>query len=212
LYSLLDIKYGHEYLEVDIANKGTGEPAAYKLDLNGSYQAKNVLGVLTAVDLLQLKGWQISKQNILDGLSHVKNNTGLYGRWQIIDQSPTTVVDVAHNVAGIQTLLEQIASIQYSQLHLVMGMVKDKDIDSVLALLPDNASYYFTQAQIERALDATDLQQKAHVLGLNGGTFKNVNEAINAAKKVALANDLIVVCGSVFLVGEIEGIIPSSIL
>jgi dihydrofolate synthase/folylpolyglutamate synthase len=93
-----------------------------------------------------------------------------------------------------------------------MGMVKDKDIDSVLALLPDNASYYFTQAQIERALDATDLQQKAGALGLNGGIFKNVNEAITAAKKVAQANDLIVVCGSVFLVGEIEGIIPSSIL
>jgi dihydrofolate synthase/folylpolyglutamate synthase len=212
LYSLLDIKYGHEYLEVDIANKATGEPAAYKLDLNGQYQAKNVLGVLTAVGVLQSKGWQISKQQILDGLSHVKKNTGLYGRWQIIGETPTTVVDVAHNVGGIQTLLEQIGAIQYNQLHFVMGMVKDKDIDSVLALLPDNASYYFTQAQIERALDATDLQQKAHVLGLNGGIFKTVNEAITAAKKVAQANDLIVVCGSVFLVGEIEGIIPSSIL
>ena len=212
LYSLLDIKYGHEYLEVDIANKGTGEPAAYKLDLNGQYQAKNVLGVITAVGVLQSKGWQISKQQILDGLSQVKKNTGLYGRWQIINESPTTVVDVAHNVAGIQTLLEQIAAIQYNHLHFVMGMVKDKDIDSVLALLPDNASYYFTQAQIERALDATDLQQKAGALGLNGGIFKNVNEAITAAKKVAQANDLIVVCGSVFLVGEIEGIIPSSIL
>jgi dihydrofolate synthase/folylpolyglutamate synthase len=95
---------------------------------------------------------------------------------------------------------------------MVMGMVKDKDIDSVLALLPDNASYYFTQAQIERAIDAIDLQQKASALGLNGSIFKNVNEAITAAKKVAQANDLIVVCGSVFLVGEIEGIIPSSIL
>ena len=108
LYSLLDIKYDHEYLEVDIANKATGEPAAYKLDLNGSYQAKNVLGVLTAVGVLQSKGWQISKQQIQDGLGHVKKNTGLYGRWQIINESPTTVVDVAHNVAGIQTLLEQI--------------------------------------------------------------------------------------------------------
>jgi len=212
LYSLLAIKYGHEYLEVDIANKATGEPAAYKLDLNGQYQAKNVLGVLTAVGVLQSKGWQISKQQIQDGLGHVKKNTGLYGRWQIINESPTTVVDVAHNVAGIQTLLEQIATIQYSQLHMVMGMVKDKDINSVLALLPDNASYYFTQAQIERAIDATDLQQKAGAVGLNGSTFKTVNEAITAAKKVAQANDLIVVCGSVFLVGEIEGIIPSSIL
>jgi dihydrofolate synthase/folylpolyglutamate synthase len=212
VYNIEGTKYSNEYLQVDIANNATGAITTYKLDLNGSYQAKNVLGVLTAVDVLLLKGWQISKQNILDGLSHVKNNTGLYGRWQIIDQSPTTIVDVAHNVAGIQTLLEQIAAIQYNQLHLVMGMVKDKDIDSVLALLPDNANYYFTQAQIERALPAIDLQQKASVLGLNGGTFKTVNEAITAAKKEAQDNDFIVVCGSIFLVGEIEGIIPSSIL
>ncbi len=212
LYSIQDTKYAHDFLQVDVANNTTGTFTTYKLDLNGQYQAKNLLGVLTAVGVLQSKGWQISKQQILDGLCHVKNNTGLYGRWQIISESPTTVVDVAHNVAGIQTLLEQIASIQYSQLHLVMGMVKDKDIDSVLALLPENANYYFTQAQIERALPAIDLQQKAHALGLSGGTFKNVNEAINAAKKAANANDLIVVCGSVFLVGEIEGIIPSSIL
>jgi dihydrofolate synthase/folylpolyglutamate synthase len=212
VYSIQGTKYSNEYLQVDIANNATGAITTYKLDLNGLYQAKNVLGVLTAVGVLQSKGWQISNENIATGLSHVKTNTGLFGRWQIIDQSPTTVVDVAHNVAGIQTLLEQIACIQYNQLHIVMGMVKDKDIDSVLALLPDNAKYYFTQAQIERALDATDLQQKASVLGLNGGTFKTVNEAITAAKKEAQDNDFIVVCGSIFLVGEIEGIIPSSIL
>jgi dihydrofolate synthase/folylpolyglutamate synthase len=212
VYNIEGTKYSNEYLQVDIANNATGAITTYKLDLNGSYQAKNVLGVLTAVDVLQLKGWQISKQKILDGLSHVKNNTGLYGRWQIIDQSPTTIVDVAHNVAGIQTLLEQIAAIQYNQLHLVMGMVKDKDIDSVLALLPDNANYYFTQAQIERALPALDLQQKARQHGLTGNVFAHVNEAIAAAQKQAQATDLIVVCGSVFLVGEIEGIIPSSIL
>lgn len=212
VYSIQGTKYSNEYLQVDIANNATGAITTYKLDLNGLYQAKNVLGVLTAVGVLQSNGWQISNENIANGLSHVKTNTGLFGRWQIIDQSPTTVVDVAHNVAGIQTLLEQIGCIQYNQLHIVMGMVKDKDIDSVLALLPDNAKYYFTQAQIERALDATDLQQKASVLGLNGGTFKTVNEAITAAKKEAQDNDFIVVCGSIFLVGEIEGIIPSSIL
>ena len=197
---------------MDVENNVTGVNTTYKLDLNGSYQAKNVLGVLTAVDILQTKGWQITDENIATGLSHVKINTGLYGRWQVMGNNPTTVVDVAHNVAGIQTLLAQIALINYSHFHLIFGMVKDKDIDSILTLLPAHATYYFTKAQIERAIDAHELQQKASVHGLQGNTYLTVNEAIAAAKKQAQSTDLIVVCGSVFLVGEIEGIIPSSVL
>jgi dihydrofolate synthase/folylpolyglutamate synthase len=209
LFTILDIKYAHDYLEVEVLNKKTEGLQTYQLDLNGSYQAKNLQGVLGAVSILQTKGWQISNQHILDGLSHVKKNTGLYGRWQIISTNPTTVVDVAHNVAGIQTLLAQIKLVNHQQLHIVFGMVKDKDIDSVLALLPTQATYYFTQAQIERAIDGHELQQKASEHGLTGNVYAHVNEAIAAAKKQAHANDLIVVCGSVFLVGEIEGIIPS---
>jgi dihydrofolate synthase/folylpolyglutamate synthase len=212
LFTVLSSNYSHEYLQVDVANNITGASATYKLDLNGKYQSKNVLGVLTAVGILQTKGWQITNQQILDGLSHVKINTGLYGRWQVIGNNPTIVVDVAHNVAGIQTLLEQIALLPYPTLHLVFGMVKDKDIDSVLALLPAHATYYFTKAQIERAIDAHELQQKAGAHGLQGNIYLTVNEAIAAAKKQAQATDLIVVYGSVFLVGEIEGIIPSSVL
>jgi dihydrofolate synthase/folylpolyglutamate synthase len=212
LYSVLHTKYAHDYLSVEVLNKKTNGTQTYQLDLNGSYQARNVQGVLGALGILQTKGWQITNQHILDGLSHVKKNTGLYGRWQIIGTNPTTVVDVAHNVAGIQTLLAQIKLVNHQQLHIVFGMVKDKDIDSVLALLPTQATYYFTQAQIERAIDATELQQKAGQHGLTGNVFAHVNEAISAAQKVAQVTDLIVVCGSVFLVGEIEGIIPSTIL
>jgi dihydrofolate synthase/folylpolyglutamate synthase len=212
LYTMLNTKYAHDYLDVEVLNKKTEGIETYQLDLNGSYQAKNIIGVLGAVGILQAKGWQISNQHIQAGLSQVKNNTGLYGRWQIIGTSPTTVVDVAHNVAGIQTLLAQIALVHHQQLHIVFGMVKDKDIDSVLALLPRQAIYYFTKAQIERAIDAVELQHKADVHGLKGNTYRGVNEAIAAAKKEAQANDLIVMCGSVFLIGEIEGIIPSSIL
>jgi dihydrofolate synthase/folylpolyglutamate synthase len=212
LYSVLNTKYAHDYLTVEILNKKTNGTQTYQLDLNGSYQAKNVQGVLGAISILQTKGWQISNQHILDGLSHVKKNTGLYGRWQMIGTNPTTVVDVAHNVAGIQTLLSQIKLVNHQQLHIVFGMVKDKDIDSVLALLPIQATYYFTQAQIERAIDANELQQKAGQHGLTGNVFAHVNEAISAAQKQAQVTDLIVVCGSVFLVGEIEGIIPSTVL
>ena len=212
LYTILNTNYAHDYLGVQVLNKKTEGIETYQLDLNGSYQAKNIMGVLGAVGILQTKGWQISNQHIQAGLSQVKNNTGLYGRWQIIGTSPTTVVDVAHNVAGIQILLAQIALVHHQQLHIVFGMVKDKDIDSVLALLPTQATYYFTQAQIERAIDAVELQQKASEHGLTGNVYANVNEAISAAQKEAQASDLIVVCGSVFLIGEIEGIIPSSIL
>ena len=212
LFTILDIKYTHDYLGVQVLNKKTNGTQTYQLDLNGSYQAKNVQGVLGAISILQTKGWQISNQHILDGLSHVKKNTGLYGRWQMIGTNPTTVVDVAHNVAGIQTLLSQIKLVNHQQLHIVFGMVKDKDIDSVLALLPIQATYYFTQAQIERAIDANELQQKAGQHGLTGNVFAHVNEAISAAQKQAQVTDLIVVCGSVFLVGEIEGIIPSTVL
>jgi len=212
VYSIQGTKYAHDFLHVDVANNVTGATNTYQLDLNGSYQAKNVLGVLTAVGILQSKGWKITNENIATGLSHVKINTGLYGRWQVIGNNPTTVVDVAHNVAGIQTLLSQIKLVNHQQLHIVFGMVKDKDIDSVLALLPTQATYYFTQAQIERAIDANELQQKAGQHGLTGNVFAHVNEAISAAQKQASATDLIVVCGSVFLVGEIKGIIPSTVL
>ena len=212
LYSIQGTKYEHDFLHVDVANNVTGATNTYQLDLNGSYQAKNVLGVLTAVGILQSKGWKITNENIATGLRHVKINTGLYGRWQVIGNNPTTVVDVAHNVAGIQTLLAQIALIQNTHLHLVFGMVKDKDIDSVLALLPTHATYYFTKAQIERAIDAHELQEKARVYGLQGNTYLTVNDAMAATKKHAHTTDLIVVCGSVFLVGEIKGIIPSTVL
>jgi dihydrofolate synthase/folylpolyglutamate synthase len=212
LYSVLNTKYAHDFLAVEVLYKKTEVIQTYQLDLNGSYQAKNIQGVLGAIGILKTKGWQISNQHILDGLSHVKKNTGLYGRWQMIGTNPTTVVDVAHNVAGIQTLLSQIKLVNHQQLHIVFGMVKDKDIDSVLALLPTQATYYFTQAQIERAIDANELQQKAGQHGLTGNVFAHVNEAISAAQKQAQVADLIVVCGSVFLVGEIEGIIPSTVL
>lgn len=212
LYSIMGTKYAHDYLQVDVTHNLTRAEASYHLDLNGGYQAKNILGVLTAIDILQVKGWQISKQHVLDGLGRVKLNTGLYGRWQIIGNNPIAVVDVAHNVAGIQTLLSQIAQMPYTHLRFVFGMVKDKDIESVLALLPADATYYFTNAQIERAIDAHELHEKAGAYGLQGNTYLTVNEAIIAAKKQAQATDLIVVCGSIFLVGEIEGIIPSTVL
>ena len=204
LYTILHTKYAHDYLTVEVLNKKTEGIETYQLDLNGSYQAKNLQGVLGAISILQTKGWKISNQHIIDGLSHVKINTGLYGRWQVIGDKPTTVVDVAHNVAGIQILLAQIKLVNHQQLHIVFGMVKDKDCERVLSSLPMDAKFYFTQAQLPRAMPSEELAYLASKKGIIGSTHAHVNDAIKEAKQNATAKDLILVCGSIFLVAEVD--------
>jgi dihydrofolate synthase/folylpolyglutamate synthase len=173
-------------------------------DLAGKYQYKNLKGVLTAIQLLSQMGWQFKAPKILAALKKVKVNTGLMGRWECIQQNPRVILDVAHNEHGIQALLEQLSTIHYHQLHIVTGMVKDKDINAVLSLLPKDAKYYFTQSHIPRALPAKELAIMAHALTLNGNTFENVNIAIAEATKNANQNDLIIVIGSIFLVAEVD--------
>jgi dihydrofolate synthase/folylpolyglutamate synthase len=126
------------------------------------------------------------------------------GRWECIQESPRVILDVAHNEHGIHALLEQLTSLHYQQLHIVTGMVKDKDIQAVLQLLPKNALYYFTQSHIPRALPVHELAAQAAVLGLNGQAFEDVNIALKDAIKNANHHDLILVIGSVFLVAEVD--------
>ena len=173
-------------------------------DLPGQYQYKNLKGVLVAVQLLTNMGWKIKATKVLAALTKIKQNTGLMGRWECIQDSPRIVLDVAHNEHGIRALLEQLQTLHYTKLHIVTGMVKDKDIEAVLKLLPTSASYYFTQSHIPRALPATELAQKGKALQLNGDYFENVNSALAAAKKNASQQDLILVIGSVFLVAEVN--------
>src|SRR4029079_16221090 len=134
----------------------------------------------------------------------VKKQTGLHGRWDIIHHSPMIVLDVAHNADGIKQLTEQIEVTDHHDLHMIIGFVKDKEIEKILALLPKTANYYFTQANIPRALEAESLLHKAEGYGLKGRAYKAVNLAIKEAEQKASKNDLIIVCGSVFLVGEVE--------
>ncbi len=173
-------------------------------DLPGQYQYKNLKGVLVAVQLLTSMGWKIKTNKVLAALIKIKQNTGLMGRWECIQDSPRIVLDVAHNEHGIRALLEQLQHLHYTKLHIVTGMVKDKDIDAVLKLLPTNATYYFTQSHIPRALPAIELAEKGNALHLNGDYFENVNIALAAAKKNAAQQDLILVIGSVFLVAEVN--------
>ena len=173
-------------------------------DLPGKYQYKNLKGVLVAMQILATMGWQISASKILKGLLHVGKNTGLMGRWECIQTTPRIILDVAHNEHGIKALLEQLESLHYAQLHIITGMVKDKDVNAVLNLLPKKAKYYFTQSHIPRALPVSELAAKGNAFDLNGSQFENVNIALQAANKNATADDLILVIGSVFLVAEVD--------
>lgn len=178
----------------------------YKIssDLNGNYQEKNIITVLEAIQVLQKKGWNIVDDQITNALSKVKKLTGFKGRWDILRKSPLIIADVAHNINGIALVLQQIKQINYSTLHIITGMVKDKDIEKVLSLFSTNATYYFTQANIPRALDKELLREKALAFNLQGSTFNNVNDAIKKAISVSNKNDLILICGSIFLVAEID--------
>lgn len=192
-----------ECLVVEVKDLVTETITAYLLDLPGFYQAKNLLTVLASVKELQKQGWKITEEHIHSALSKTKRINGLHGRWEKIQQNPTVVLDVGHNEDGVRQIIHQLKHTSFNHLHIIIGMVKDKEIDKVLSLLPVKATYYFTKAQIPRALDEKQLQEKAKVFDLTGETYSDVNTALNKAKQAAAKDDLILVCGSVFLVGEV---------
>lgn len=193
----------HE-LVVEVASEHQTDHKIYHLDLQGVYQTKNLLTVLEACSILQQKGWKLDNDAIQQGLKHTKKITGLHGRWEVIHTSPLVVMDVAHNADGIRQLVQQAELISHDQLHIIIGMVKDKDIDRVLSLLPKTANYYFTKAQIPRALPENELMEKAGKLKLKGDSFPDVNEALEFALQHTHPDDFIIICGSVFLVGEVD--------
>ena len=192
----------HELI-VEVAQQPRADHQVYHLDLPGIYQTKNLLTVLEACSLLQHKGWNIEEPDIRTGLQHTKKLTGLHGRWEVIRQQPLIVLDVAHNEDGVKMLMEHAEVTDHDHLHIVLGVVKDKEVEKILALFPRLADYYFTRADIPRALDAQILKEKAAAFGLKGGIYEDVNEAIKAAVTKASKQDMILVCGSVFLVGEV---------
>ncbi len=197
-------QYQHHQLTVEVVDKSNDSHHTYQLDLPGIYQTKNLLTVLETAHQLQLQGWNTGIDIIQKALPHVKRLTGLHGRWEVIHHNPTVILDVGHNVDGMAQITKQIELSDYHHLHIIIGMVKDKEIDAVLKLLPKHAAYYFTRAQIPRALDADSLLENAKRLGLNGNTFDNVNIALQHAISHAHTKDMILVCGSVFLVGEVS--------
>ncbi len=193
----------NQELQVSVASKRNDERKTYLLDLTGIYQAKNILTVLETVKQLRINGWNITEQDLKTGLNHTKKLTGLHGRWEVIQQQPMIVLDVGHNEDGIKQITEQLEITDHENLHIIIGLVKDKEIEKLLSLLPKHAYYYFTKAQIPRALPEEQLAEKAKEAGLNGQHYSEVNMALKAAMNHAKKNDLILVCGSVFVVGEV---------
>ncbi|MEJ7913863.1 MAG: cyanophycin synthetase, partial [Chitinophagaceae bacterium] len=175
----------------------------YQLDLPGIYQAKNICTLLQTLEVIG-NNFVLDEVKTLLALATVKKTTGLSGRWEVISQEPKIVLDVAHNPSGISELVKQLKHEKYDRLHIVFGMVKDKEAAAVLSMLPVQATYYFTQAQIPRALPALELQAAAAQYQLKGAVYPDVASAIRAAKQSTSTNDLILVCGSIFLVAEVE--------
>lgn len=173
-----------------------------KGQLMGYAQVKNAATVLVAIRELQKIGYSINTKAIREGFTYVCEITGLMGRWQILQTNPKIICDTAHNIGGMQYIVEQLANERYEKLHFILGMVNDKDISSVLQILPKNAIYYFTKANIPRSLDENDLAKQAHEKSLEGETYSTVKEAIQAAKKEASTKDLIFIGGSNFVVAD----------
>ena len=176
--------------------------ADYEFELKGYCQEKNKKTILAAAEILKNE-FNITEEHIVNGLKNVVELTSLMGRWQKFSTSPLTIADTGHNVAGMQYIVSQIADIKADTKRLVIGMVGDKDITSMLKLLPKDATYYFCNASIPRALPAADLKAKAAEFGLQGSAYASVAEALAAAQRDASENDFIFIGGSNFTVAEI---------
>lgn len=174
-----------------------------KCGLVGGFQEKNAATVLTSIEVLRTRGVPVPDEAVYEGFANVVEITGLKGRWQQLGTKPKIVCDTGHNVAGIGYVVKQLQKEHFRHLRMVFGVVNDKDISNILALLPkDNVTYYFTQASIARALNASELQEKAKFYGLNGISIPSVEDAVKKAIKEASPDDFIFIGGSNFVVGE----------
>ena len=185
------------------AKKDGPELFSISCDLNGDYQEENILTVLVALEELQKLGWKIKPAHITGGFASVVASTGIRGRWQTIGHNPRSICDTAHNVDGIAAVIRQIRETPWKRLHMVWGMVNDKDPDRIFPLLPEEASYYFSRATVPRAMDEQLLAERGREFGLKGRAYPGVGEAYRAAMKDAGVDDLIFTGGSTFVVADL---------
>lgn len=204
LYRVVDRQYvGVNQQQFTIESRLDGETFALAVDLLGDYQRKNILTVLTTLDVLNGSGGlTLPREAVVEGLASAAATTGLSGRWQVVNKAPLTVCDTGHNEGGLREIVAQIARQHYRKLYMVLGFVADKDLDNVLPLLPKEAHYLFTRAGIERALDEKLLAERAAAYGLLGEMLPNVTAAVKRARELASPEDMIYIGGSTFIVAE----------
>ena len=197
-----------DFLKIALQNNNSGEAFELECDLPGSYQQFNVRTAWAAAQILQNQGWSLASSDVRNALRKIKSITGLRGRWEIMQHEPFVILDVAHNPQGMEMVIAQLQSVAAlvhgRKVHMVLGMVKDKDIEEVLNLLPASYQFYFTQVNSPRQFPAEDLARLALERGLDGEIYHEVNEALSAALSNAHTEDVVMVCGSVFLVGEVN--------
>jgi dihydrofolate synthase/folylpolyglutamate synthase len=194
----------NDLLHLAIKNKQSGTTLELELDLLGNYQKDNLLTVMAAMQML-IPMFDIPKSTVVTGLKKVVKNTGLRGRWQVIQKSPLIICDTGHNYDGITFVVNQLANETYDKLHIIFGMVNDKDPAAVLNLLPRNARYYFTKASIPRALNHEELKETARRFNLYGEAYPTVADAVNTAKRQLNEKDLLFIGGSTFVVADFLG-------
>jgi dihydrofolate synthase/folylpolyglutamate synthase len=192
-----------QYRVLDIEKGRRVEYAGLRSDLLGIYQQKNLLTALCALEELEKQGIPVGKEAIYSGISKVISQTGLMGRWYQLATAPLTICDTGHNEAGIRDILSQLEVTPFENLHMVIGMVDDKNVEEILKMLPRDAKYYFTRAKIPRALDQNILKEKAESVGLKGDAYASVKEAVGSAKQESSSDDLIFIGGSTFVVAEV---------
>ncbi|PWD99874.1 bifunctional folylpolyglutamate synthase/dihydrofolate synthase [Marinilabilia rubra] len=178
------------------------EDVSVKLPLLGEYQQENLLTVVSAYNQLKKIGYNLNKNVLKEGIYGVVKQTGFLGRWQILSENPLVICDTGHNADGVAKVVAQLKRGKNQKIHIVWGMVNDKDASGILKMLPEDADYYFTRASIPRALDEKKLLDQALKVGLSGESYPNVQLAVKAAKKNASDNDLIFIGGSTFVVAE----------
>jgi dihydrofolate synthase/folylpolyglutamate synthase len=192
------------FLHVQLTEIHNNTKKNFLLDLPGLYQLKNIVTVAEVISILQQQGYHIPDTAMQQGLKNVKSLTGFHGRWDVLHENPLVITDVAHNVAGMKAIATQIENTSHEELHIIIGLVKDKEIEKILQQLPLSATYYFTRAQIPRALPEAELAEHAEKIGLTGRSYHRLKQALGAAVLNAHAKDLILVCGSVFLAAEVN--------
>ena len=201
-WDMVRVKQDDQYQYYKGVDKVKQDMCDIKTDLAGNYQAHNIKTILTAVELLAFRGFQLTIPQAIEALEDVKGTTGLRGRWDRLQDSPVVICDVAHNPAGLKEVLQQWDHIKAEKKHIVIGFVKDKDVAEALALFPKDAAYYFCNAQIIRALPAADLKLLADSIDLGGNEYPTVTDAVNAAMELMSPNDALLITGSFFIVGE----------